>query len=115
MAKGSRALGADLVVPALAAAFALYFFVSTTDLVWEAKANGVVIGTALLVLVALQVARVAWQWRRGEGGMGFAPLVEPREYLGKRLGLVALTAAFIALMPWLGLTLRYGSAWWPRC
>jgi len=105
VAKGSRALGADLVVPALAAAFALYFFVSTTDLVWEAKANGVVIGTALLVLVALQVARVAWQWRRGEGGMGFAPLVEPREYLGRRLGLVALTAAFIALMPWLGLTL----------
>jgi hypothetical protein len=105
VAKESKALGADLVVPALAAAFAIYFFASTADLVWEAKANGVVIGTALLVLVAVQFVRVALQWRRGEGAMSFATLIEPREYLGKRFAVVALTAAFIALLPWLGLTL----------
>jgi hypothetical protein len=105
VAKESRALGADLVIPVLAAAFAAYFFLSTADLVWEAKANGVVIGVALLVLVAVQVGRIVRQWRRGEGDLGFAPLLEPREQLARRIGLVALTAAFIALLPYLGLTL----------
>ena len=105
MAKESRALGADLVIPVLAAAFAAYFFFSTADLVWEAKANGVMIGAALVVLVALQLGRIFRQWRRGEGEMGFAPLLEPREHLGRRIALVVLTAAFIALLPYLGLTL----------
>jgi hypothetical protein len=105
VARESKALGADLVIPVLAAAFAAYFFFSTADLVWEAKANGVVIGTALVALVVLQVGRIVRQWRRGEGDLGFAPLLEPREHLGRRIGLVVLTAAFIALLPWLGLTL----------
>ncbi len=42
-----KALGADLVIPALALSFAAYFFVSIADLAWEAKANGVVIGGIL--------------------------------------------------------------------
>jgi hypothetical protein len=38
---GKAPLGADLVIPALALGFAIYFFFSIADLVWEAKANGV--------------------------------------------------------------------------
>ena len=101
----NRALGADLIIPGLALAFALYFFVSTFDLVWEAKANGVVIGTALVILIALLVGRVALQVMRGEGGLGLDPIWQPREMVWKRVGLVAVTALFIAAMPWLGLTL----------
>ena len=101
----NRALGADLVIPAAAAAFAVYFLATTTDLVWEAKANGVVIGVALLLLVALQVGRIAWERMRGEGALGFGPLWEPRDLALKRLAIVAITAAFIGLLPWLGLTL----------
>jgi hypothetical protein len=103
--KESRGLGADLVVPALALAFAIYFFVSTAGLAWEAKANGVVIGTALIALVILQAGRIALRVLRGRDGLGFASLLEPRELLWKRLGLVAVTALFIATLPWLGLTL----------
>ncbi|MFN2644384.1 MAG: hypothetical protein ABR570_05295 [Burkholderiales bacterium] len=105
MAKENKALGAELVIPVLGAAFAAYFFFSTAELVWEAKANGVVIGVALVALIALQAARTLIAWRRGEGKLGFESLVEPRELLGRRVALVALTAAFIALLPWLGLTL----------
>jgi len=103
--KESRALGADLVIPALALAFAVYFFFSTADLVWEAKANGVIIGTALVILIAFQVGRVALRIMRGEGGLGLDPIWQPREMAWKRVGLVAITALFIAAMPWLGLTL----------
>ena len=105
MTRNSQALGADLVIPGLALAFALYFFFSTADLVWEAKANGVIIGTALVILIALLAGRVALQVVRGEGGLGFDPLWQPREMLWKRVGLVAVTALFVAAMPWLGLTL----------
>jgi hypothetical protein len=101
--KESRpALGADLIIPALALAFAVYFFFSTAGLVWEAKANGVVIGTALVALIAFQGGRIFLQLLKGEASLSFAPLW----HLGwMRLGLVAITALFIATLPWLGLTL----------
>lgn len=105
MTRNSPALGADLVIPGLALAFALYFFFSTADLIWEAKANGVIIGTALVILIALLVGRVALRVMRGEGTLGFEPLWQPREMFWKRIGLVAVTALFVAAMPWLGLTL----------
>jgi len=98
-------LGADLAVPALALAFAIYFFVSTAGLAWEAKANGVFIGAALIVLVVLQVGRIVLRIARGQGSLDFDPLWRPTDLLWKRIGLVAVTALFIATLPWLGLTL----------
>jgi hypothetical protein len=100
-----RALGADLVIPALALAFAVYFFISIADLAWEAKANGVVIGGILVSLIAIQVVRIAIRMLKREATLRFDPLWEPREALGKRVGLVLVTVAFIATLGWLGLTL----------
>ena len=106
MEKENRpALGADLVIPVLALAFAAYFCFSTADLVWEAKANGVVIGALLALLVIAQLSRIFSKIIKREGDLGMAALLEPRELLWKRFGLVALTAVFIAALPWLGLTL----------
>lgn len=103
--KGKLPLGADLVVPALALGFAVYFFVDIADLGWEAKANGVLIGALLVLLIAAQLARMARQLLRGEGDFGFGPLWRPADVTYKRLGMVALAAGFIAALPWLGLTL----------
>lgn len=97
--------GADLVIPALALGFAIYFFVSIADLAWEAKANGMVIGAILVGLIALQLLRIGIRLAKGQANLGFSPLWEPREALGKRLGMVAVTIAFIATLDWLGLTL----------
>ena len=98
-------LGADLVIPALALGFAIYFFWSIADLAWEAKANGVVIGVALIALVVAQVARIAWAVAQGRADLRTGTLWEPREVLLKRLGMVAVTVAFILLLQVLGLTL----------
>ena len=103
--KERESLGADLVIPLLALAFAIYFLVDVRELGWEAKANGVGIGTILLVLVAAQLARIGLKLARGEGTVSMAPLLAPREALGKRVALVAVTIAFIATIKWLGLTL----------
>ena len=103
--KEREPLGADLVIPLLALAFAIYFLLSIRELAWEAKANGVIIGSILLVLVAVQVGRIAMRIVRGAGSLSVEPLLEPRDALGKRVALVVVTVAFIATLPWLGLTL----------
>lgn len=99
------ALGADLVIPLLAVAFAAYFFWSIADLGWEAKANGVLIGSVLVGLVAIQLGRIVRQRARGEGDLRLDPLWLPREVLARRLGMVLITVAFVAALEWLGLTL----------
>lgn len=98
-------LGADLVIPALALGFAVYFFWSIADLGWEAKANGVLIGAVLVVLVLIQFARMAGQLARGTGDLNADPLWLPRDALGKRIGMVVIAVVFIAVLQWLGLTL----------
>jgi hypothetical protein len=103
--KPGAPLGADLAIPVLAVGFAAYFFWSIADLGWEAKANGVIIGTALVVLVAIQFVRIAIRVAKGEGSLRTDPLWQPGDVLGKRIGMVLVTVAFIALLHVLGLTL----------
>jgi hypothetical protein len=98
-------LGADLVIPGLALAFAAYFFFSVADLAWEAKANAVLIGALLVVLVGIQLVRIGLIVARKTGDLRFDPLLQPRDALGKRVGMVLLTVVFIVAIQWLGLTL----------
>ena len=105
MSEKRRALGADLVIPVLALAFAGYFYQSTANLQWEAKANGLIIGTLLVVLIAVQLVRIGMDFARGRGTFGFAPLVSPAEVFRKRIGMMAITIAFVATVPWLGVGL----------
>lgn len=102
---GIEPLGADLVIPALALAFAAYFFVSIDDLGWEAKANGVIIGWTLVALIAAQILRVGVRVARGSADLGFHRLFLPRDAFWKRLGLVAITVVFVVTLKWLGVTL----------
>src|SRR4051812_10443180 len=99
------ALGADFIIPLLALAFAVYFFFSIGDLAWEAKANGVLIGTILVVLVGIQMVRLGVRVAKGQGNLSAEPVIAPRDTLPKRIGLVLITIAFVVAMEWLGLTL----------
>ena len=103
--KPRQPAGADLVIPGLALAFAVYFLVSIAGLAWEAKANGVMIGIILIALIAVQLTRTGLQLARGEASLGADVLLEPREVFRRRVGLVAVTVAFIATLNWLGVTL----------
>ena len=98
-------LGADLVIPGLALCFTAYFYFSIADLAWEAKANGMLIGTVLVVLIGIQLVRIGVKVAQGEGSLSFDRVLSPRDALPKRMGLVLLTVAFIIALPWLGLTL----------
>ena len=97
------ALGADLIIPIVSVAFAVYFLVNTAGLVWEARANGTVIGGVLLVLATVQIVRIALTVRAGRATLGLGELVERSPAQRQRL-LLALVV-FIAAIPWLGTTL----------
>ncbi|QQP92988.1 hypothetical protein IGS68_27825 (plasmid) [Skermanella sp. TT6] len=98
-------LGADLIIPVLAAGFTLYYLISSSNLVWEARANGTVVGVVLLALIAIQVARVALRLRGGTGSLGFGDLARWTPAQGQRLALIGVLILFIAAIPWLGTTL----------
>jgi len=105
VSEARKAYGADLVIPVMGAAFTLYFLHTISGLEWEAKANGIFVGVALLALVAIQVTRTVIGIARGRGDLSLEPLLEPREALPKRLAMLAITIAFVLAVPWLGLGL----------
>jgi hypothetical protein len=100
-----QAIGADLVIPILAVAFTLYYSSTIWDLGWEAKASGLAIGTILLLLIGMFVARTVLLLKRGEATLSLDRLLKPAESQGRRLGLIVAIMGFILAIPWLGLTL----------
>ena len=102
---GKPGLGADLIIPGLGVALAIYFFATIRDLPWEATANAFAIGAILLLLVSLFVLRIVLKVLRGEATLGFDKLMDRPSAQWKRLGIVAAIAGFVALLPWLGFTL----------
>lgn len=101
-----KAVGGDLIIPALALAFATYFFFDIKGLAWEARANGTVIGGTLVALIALLLLRMGWQLRRGTAVLRLSRrLIEPREANIQRLAIIAIMSGFILLLPYLGITI----------
>ena len=99
------ALGADLIIPALAVAFTTYYLVSTANLTWEAKANGVVIGVLLYALIAVQLVRIGLRVARGEATLGFGDRFAMTTPQRQRIALVVITALFIIVLPWVGVSI----------
>ncbi len=102
---GSRAaLGADLLLPGLACALTAYYLVSTTDLVWEAKATGVVIGLVLVALCVALFVRIALDRAAGRGTLAMGELLRNDEFNRQRLWLVVFTALYVVTIHWVGAT-----------
>jgi hypothetical protein len=105
MSEKKVALGAELVLPLIALAFAIYFLVSTSELQWEAKANGVIIGGLLVLLLVVQFVRSGVAYVRGRADFSFGTLLSPPDIARKRVGMLAVTIAMVATVPWLGVGL----------
>jgi hypothetical protein len=104
--RGPRAaLGADFIIPVLACGLTGYYFVSTLDLVWEARATGIFIGCMLLALCAAQFGLLGLRIGRGAGGFGLGALTENTLFNRQRLALVVLVALFVVSIHWISTTL----------
>ncbi len=94
------ALGADLIIPGLALAFTTYFLITTLNLTWEAKANGVVVGIVLYILIAAQLVRIGRRVAAGEATLGLGELARFDTAQKQRIALVVITALFVLTLPW---------------
>jgi hypothetical protein len=99
------ALGGDFIIPALACGLTGYYFASTVELVWEAKATGIVIGVVLVALCAAQFVRLGLRITTGAGSLRLGELIQNDLFNRQRLGLIAMVALFVVAIHWLGATL----------
>jgi hypothetical protein len=100
-----RSVGAELVIPVMAAGYALYYIYTILDYPMEAQINGLFLGLVLCSLVAVLLVRVAAQWFRGEVDFGMHRLLAPLSMIPSRLVFLGLTIAYIVVIPWVGFTL----------
>jgi hypothetical protein len=100
-----KGIGADLILPLMAAGYAAYYVYTITDFPWEAQVNGTFIAAVIWLLVAIMLVRTAVRLRRGEATLRATGITRPQAKLLERGLFVALTGLDILLMPWLGFTL----------
>jgi hypothetical protein len=98
------AIGQELIIPALAVGFTGYYFWTVQELAWEAKANGIVIGGLLLLLVGILLARTAWRVAQGQARLGITLGGDPQTDR-MRVALMVVMVLFLAALPLLGTSL----------
>ncbi|MDH3239048.1 MAG: tripartite tricarboxylate transporter TctB family protein [Alphaproteobacteria bacterium] len=100
-----KSVGGELILPGAALLFTLYYFYTIWDVPRIAQVSALFVGTILIVLVILLGIRIAKQVKAGEADLGLGRIVEPKNFIPKRLALLGLTIAFIYFVDWLGFTL----------
>lgn len=107
-------IGADLVIPAAAVVFTLYYFYTIINwpwnpedlfIAWSAQVTAFFIGSSLILLIAVYVVFTLLSIRRGEADFGFQRLTKPLSIMPRRAGLFALTLSFIFFIQWGGFTI----------
>jgi hypothetical protein len=98
-------LGADFIIPILACALTAYYVATTLDLVWEAKATGLVIGSVLVTLCIAHIIRMTLQIAARRGSLSLGDLISDDPFNRQRLGLFLLVTLFIVSIHWVGTTL----------
>ena len=104
-AGGKTHIGAQLIIPVAALAFTLYYFSTIIDSPWTAQVSAFFIGSVLILLIVTYLVKSLILVQKGKADLGMDDLVEPRAFIPKRLGLLALTLGFIFFVQWAGFTL----------
>lgn len=101
----SKPIGGELLLPAAAFLFTLYYFWTIIDTPWTAQVSAFFVGSILIALLIMFFVRTWRQMRRGEVNLRIGDLIEPRDFIPKRLVLLALTIGYIYLVTFLGFTI----------
>ena len=103
--RDAKPIGGELVLPAAALLFTLYYFSTIIDTPWTAQVSAFFVGSILIMLIVLFGIRTWRQMQRGEVNLRIGSLVEPRDFISKRLIMLALTIGYIYLVTFLGFTI----------
>ncbi|SFD78737.1 tripartite tricarboxylate transporter TctB family protein [Roseivivax sediminis] len=97
--------GPDWIIPAIAAAFAVYYVISISALRWEAMISGLFVAIVLGVLLALFGLRTVLRLRDGRARVSFEGTFTGRDGLVRQALLLVYIVAFINMVSVLGFTL----------
>lgn len=100
-----RQLGGELIIPALAVGFTLYYFSTIIDSPWTAQVNAFLVGTILLLVVGIFSVVVVRELVAGRATLGVTNILQPYNMLPKRGGFIGLTLAYLFLIDILGFSL----------
>jgi hypothetical protein len=103
--KPARNVLPDLIIPALAFSFSIYYLSTITDVPWTSQASAVFVSSLLFIAIAVYVVRTVLRIRRGEETIRLAGPDVGISTEAKRVALLALTIAYVFLLGWLGFTL----------
>lgn len=104
-ADNRRQLGGELVIPAMAIVFTIYYFSTIWNSPWTAQVSAFLVGGILLLVCGIFLLRcVAWL-ANGQGSLGFSNLVNMDDIRTGRIGLLIATIGFCVLIEPLGFTL----------
>src|SRR3546814_4980616 len=73
-----KGIGADLILPLMAAAYAVYYLYTVADFPWEAQMMGTFIAIAIWLLVGLMAVRTALKVWSGDATLGATGLTRPQ-------------------------------------
>jgi hypothetical protein len=100
-----RQIGGELIIPALALIFTLYYIGTVIDSPWSAQLNAFMVGSVLIVLVLLFFGVALREVLAKRASFGASNLIAPYDILPKRLGFIGLSLGYLVAMEWLGFTL----------
>jgi hypothetical protein len=103
--KNKISAGAELIIPVSGVIFTLYYFTTIWNSPWTAQVSAFFIGAVLIFLSLIFMIRIARAFLAGEASFNFDQLLEPRDFIAKRLCLIGLTVAYIFGVQWGGFTL----------
>ena len=98
-------IGGDLIIPAAAIVFTLYYFYSIVGAPWTAQVSAFFNGSILLLLCVIFIATAAVKVMRRQATLRLDTLVEPIAILPKRILLFFLTLGYVACLDWAGFTI----------
>ncbi len=106
--QGSRekkAIGGDLIIPVVALAFTVYYFITIIDVPWTAQVSAFFVGSILILLLLIFFIRTALSLGRGEVSLRVGEILEPVMLVPRRIALFALTIGYVLLIQWAGFTI----------
>ncbi|MFT5538497.1 MAG: hypothetical protein ACI82H_000009 [Alphaproteobacteria bacterium] len=103
--KPHQSAGAELIIPVAGTVFALYYFTTIWNSPWTAQVSAFFIGSILILCSIAVTIRIIGAIKRGEATFNFTLLIEPRDFIVKRVILFFLILAYIIVVQWAGFTL----------
>ncbi|TFH43486.1 MAG: hypothetical protein E4H01_11990, partial [Lysobacterales bacterium] len=95
----------DLVIPVLALGFTGYYLTTIAEVPWISQASAMVVSALLVATILAYFVRTAYRIKRGTETIAIPRLSLAHGISLRRVGLLALTVAYVALIETLGFTL----------